>query len=316
MSPEQGMGEKLDGRSDIYSLGVVLYELTTGQAPYDSNTPLGVIFRHVNDPLPPPRDLNPELPESLEQIIAIAMAKKPEDRYATAGEMVAALRAADTKPALQPVTAVVPMPDAEKSGITRLVKTPSATKVDKQPPQAKHSPQRSANQWLNLAIIGVLVLIIMGIAALFGLWFFVTNNSDSMPASAPKTTEAALPTATPRPLPTNTPLPTATPTAVVLPTPLPPPTNTPPAAQPLPATQPPPAANPPQPTHPAPPANNPQPGETVPAPLPVPPAEAVNACINASEGDACRLPGPSGQTLNGTCQIPPQQSQLACIPAR
>lgn len=94
MSPEQGMGGKIDGRSDIYSLGVVLYEMATGRVPYRAETPVAVVFKHVHDPLPGPRTLNPDLPEAVERVILKALSKRPEDRFETAGHMVRALQVA------------------------------------------------------------------------------------------------------------------------------------------------------------------------------------------------------------------------------
>jgi formylglycine-generating enzyme required for sulfatase activity/Tfp pilus assembly protein PilF len=94
MSPEQGMGQPVDARCDIYSLGVVLYELVTGRVPFQAETPLAVLLKHLNAPLPPPRQIKPDLPAAVERVILKAMAKSPDDRYQTAQEMVAALQRA------------------------------------------------------------------------------------------------------------------------------------------------------------------------------------------------------------------------------
>lgn len=94
MSPEQARGEDIDGRGDLYSVGVLLYELLTGRLPFEDETPTKVALRHLTEPVPDPRLLAPHrnLPDKLVQITLRALSKDREARYATADEMAAQIR--------------------------------------------------------------------------------------------------------------------------------------------------------------------------------------------------------------------------------
>src|SRR5919112_1736186 len=87
MSPEQAMGQSVGPQSDLYSLGVVLYEMLTGELPYDAESPISLAMKHVNEPPRSPREANLKIPEPLDAVTLKLLAKDPDDRYASATEL-------------------------------------------------------------------------------------------------------------------------------------------------------------------------------------------------------------------------------------
>ncbi len=121
ISPEQAKGSFTDSRSDIYSLGVVMFEMMTGRPPYDGDSPVAVAIQHINGGAPRPTSLNPNIPVGMEQIIMKAMALEPKDRYSSATELLSDLEEFRKNPALT-FDYHVPVGDATK------IITPISTK--------------------------------------------------------------------------------------------------------------------------------------------------------------------------------------------
>src|SRR5436309_11457584 len=91
LSPEQARGGEVDQRSDLYSLGIVLYELLTGKTPFEGDTPVEIAMKHLSTPPQPPSKLRPDIPPELDMVVLRALAKDPDDRYQSADEMEADL---------------------------------------------------------------------------------------------------------------------------------------------------------------------------------------------------------------------------------
>jgi hypothetical protein len=135
MAPEQSQSLEVDRRADVYAMGVVIYHMVTGQLPFDAETPLAVVMKHISEPLPLPRSVKPDLPEGVERVILKALAKAPDDRYQSMRDLVAAFdRAVSTAPTQ--AYAVPPTPtllqEAEDEATT-LVPGPPAVSTGRPP---------------------------------------------------------------------------------------------------------------------------------------------------------------------------------------
>jgi eukaryotic-like serine/threonine-protein kinase len=187
LSPEQARGGEIDQRSDLYSLGIVLYELLTGKTPFDGETPVEIAMKHLSTTPKPPSQLRPEIPRELDMVVMRALAKNPDDRYQSADEMEADLErvargarvsAATVDAATQVLSRPAAAEAASATAATMIAPSPVETTVAPPPAVVEEEeveeggPERPLWPWL-VAIGFVIAAVIAG--------FFVWNELSSTP---------------------------------------------------------------------------------------------------------------------------------------
>ena len=195
MAPEQVTSKFVDRRADIYSLGVVFYEMVTGRRPYQADTPMAVMLKQASEPLPRPSQFVPNLPAEVENVIFKALAKKVEDRYENAGVFAAALEqlaagVTQPVPASQPGSISPTMADGDFS---HTVMAPAVMPVNSSqsisfptPIPAGRSAGRSKTRTIGTVLLGVVVI---GLCLIGGGILYATDGfgyfSPATPTSTP-----------------------------------------------------------------------------------------------------------------------------------
>jgi serine/threonine protein kinase len=191
ISPEQAQGETVDGRSDIYALGVLVFEMLSGRPPYESDTPMAIVVKHLTEPVPHILDVNPDLPPAIETVIEKAMAKDRDERFATATDLARSLVA----------VARGEIPDLSSTVLnTSAAKTRFAPRGSQSVSKTVAArPAKRFNLWY---VLGPVLLVVIGVASVGGV-MAINGELPFMAAPAPAETQSvpADPSPSPEPLP-------------------------------------------------------------------------------------------------------------------
>ena len=186
ISPEQAMGKKdLDGKTDIYSFGVMLYEMVVGQVPFNADTPFSIIHDHIYTPLPLPMDVNPKVPEPVQRVLLKALAKDRLDRFETVEELIGAFKSAWLEAGVPMRGTDITMRFAqEKPDKKPAAQAPAEKQIQKQKPIARSEQRRTPWVWVGVGLVTILC---------FGFGFLALRNSLLLLGAAPQATSTLMP---------------------------------------------------------------------------------------------------------------------------